>query len=64
MNEDHTRFLTVPEFGKEIKKSNRAVYNGIKNGDYPAVKVGQTLRIPAAYLDQLEDEANRSVTSR
>lgn len=46
-----TRYLTVSEVCRQVRKSPGAVVRLIHNGVLPAVKIGRTYRINAADLD-------------
>jgi excisionase family DNA binding protein len=58
---DETRFVTIDEFARHVRRSRSAVYVAIKRGEIPTVRVGAVLRIPTAYLKKLERDAQRAL---
>lgn len=56
------QFLTVEAFAELFERSAMSVYRGIKLGDIPACRIGNHLRIPKAYVLELERRAMESVS--
>ena len=48
-------FLTIDEAAEKLKVSPRTVRRWIKQGDLPAIKIGQTVRILEKELEQLSN---------
>ena len=48
-----TPFLTVQEAAALVRLSTKTVYSLIADGKIPAIKVGDTVRIPVAWRDSL-----------
>jgi len=58
--EDMRRFLTVPEAAQRLRISRTAAYQLVRawlNGDggIPAVRIGRSIRVPAAALERLAE---------
>jgi len=54
-------FLTVQEASALVRLSTKTVYSLIADGKIPAIKVGDTVRIPAAWRDALLKAAGEAV---
>ena len=49
----HRLAYSVPEFASQFGYCKQAVYNLISRGEIRAIRIGTTLRIPAAAADRL-----------
>ncbi|HEY8720404.1 helix-turn-helix domain-containing protein [Pengzhenrongella sp.] len=47
-----TRFLTVAEVAEIMRVSRMTVYRLVHSGEMPAVRVGQSYRVPQDALEQ------------
>ena len=43
-------WLTVTEVMRELRMGRSAIYRAIATGQIPSVRIGRTIRIPAAWL--------------
>ena len=48
--------LTVRETARYLKLNRNSVYEGIRRGQVPAIRVGRRLLVPKAALDRLLEE--------
>lgn len=51
------RWLSIAELAREIGISQMTLYRVIAAGEFPAVRIGRRLFVPARVLDQLADAA-------
>lgn len=58
-----TPFLTVQEAAALVRLSTKTVYHLINDGKIPAIKVGDTVRIPVAWRDALLKAAGEAVAN-
>jgi len=58
-----TPFLTVQEAAALVRLSTKTVYSLIADGKIPAIKVGDTVRIPVAWRDSLLKAAGEAVAA-
>lgn len=49
--------LTVAEAAERLRISQVAAYRQIKAGQIPSVRIGRRLLVPAAWIDQLLEDA-------
>lgn len=56
-----TPFLTVQECADLVRLSTKTVYSLIGDGKIPAIKVGDTVRVPVAWRDALLKAAGEAV---
>jgi excisionase family DNA binding protein len=54
---------TVHEVAKLLNTSPNSIYNGIKRGEIPYVRIGKLIRIPAAALDGMLNKATETRSS-
>jgi excisionase family DNA binding protein len=60
-----TKFLTVADLSGATGIHHDTLYRAIRRGDIPAVRIGNSVRIPASYLADLERAARlRPATGR
>jgi excisionase family DNA binding protein len=45
-------FLTVREAAPRLKMSEQALYTAIREGQFPALRIGKRIRIPVSLLHQ------------
>ena len=57
MAQDTQIALTVAEAAQRLRISQVAAYRQIKTGQIPSVRVGRHLLVPAAWIDQLLEDA-------
>lgn len=57
MAQDTQIALTVAEAAQRLRISQVAAYRQIKAGQIPSVRVGRRLLVPAAWIDQLLEDA-------
>jgi predicted DNA-binding transcriptional regulator AlpA len=61
-NSEPVRVLRIPVFAKAAGRSRQSVYEDIKAGRIPVVRLGpRALRIPAQFLEQLVASAMAKV---
>lgn len=58
------RFFTPEEFAKQTGRSRWRIYQAIKRGDLPAVKMGRSVLIPADAIEDLVEQANAEAAQR
>jgi excisionase family DNA binding protein len=47
----HTdEYLTVHETAERLRVSDKTVYRAVESGEFPAVKVGRVIRVPADFI--------------
>ena len=51
------RWLSIAELARELGMSQMTLYRVIRAGEFPAVRIGRRLFVPAAVLDQLAESA-------
>jgi excisionase family DNA binding protein len=51
-------FLTVSEAAPKAKMSEQAMYAAIREGKFPAVRIGRRIRIPLSKLKQWIEAAS------
>jgi excisionase family DNA binding protein len=56
-------FLRIGEFAAQASISRSTTYNLIACRKIPAIKVGNSFRIPASFLDELKRKALESVAT-
>lgn len=54
-------FLSVQEAADFVRLSRKTIYTLINDGKIPAIKVGDTVRIPVAWRDSLMRAAGEAV---
>ncbi len=47
----NTAYMTVAEFQREFNISKNTAYQLVHREDFPAIKIGRTIRIPRQALD-------------
>ena len=50
-------FARIAEVSRALKMSRGAVYDGLRRGSIPGIKIGDHWRIPLAGLERLVDQA-------
>jgi len=50
-------WLSIAELAKELGMSQMTLYRVIAAGEFPAVRIGRRLFVPARVLDQLAESA-------
>ena len=51
------RWLSIAELARELGMSQMTLYRVIAAGEFPAVRIGRRLFVPARVLDQLAESA-------
>ncbi|MGH3461221.1 MAG: helix-turn-helix domain-containing protein [Kribbellaceae bacterium] len=51
------RWLSISEMARELGMSQMTLYRAIAAGEFPAVRIGRRLFVPAQVLDQLAESA-------
>ena len=51
------RWLSIAEMARELGMSQMTLYRVIRAGEFPAVRIGRRLFVPAQVLDQLAESA-------
>jgi len=51
------QWLSISELAKELGMSQMTLYRVIAAGEFPAVRIGRRLFVPARVLDQLAEAA-------
>jgi excisionase family DNA binding protein len=47
------RFHTVQEIAKILRVNHKSIREGIRRSEIPHVRVGRTIRVPAAWVESL-----------
>jgi excisionase family DNA binding protein len=55
---------TVHEVAKLLKTSPNSIYNAIKRGEIPYVRIGKLIRIPGAALDDMLGAAKKNISDQ
>lgn len=63
MNNDKL-VLTVNEVAKLLCLSRNSIYNGIRRGEIPHIRVGKRQLIPRAALDDMLIKANAKISDQ
>ncbi|TCC48063.1 DNA-binding protein [Kribbella pittospori] len=56
-NEGKRQWLNVAEMAKELGIAEMTLYRAIAAGEFPAVRIGRRLFIPARVLDRMAETA-------
>jgi len=52
-------FLTARDVARLTKKSVSSVYDGIAKGTIPHARIGGSVKVPTAYIEEIERKALR-----
>ena len=55
---DKPQVYTVVEAGKILKIGRTASYEAARRGDIPTIRIGSSLRVPAAALQRMLEESS------
>lgn len=63
-NDDESDFMTVGEIAKRYRVSKMTIYRLIQNGEVPATKIGQSLRVHRDAVEQIPRNAANDAPRR
>ena len=54
MTDRDSAVLTVDEVAAALRIGRRQAYSAVQRGEIPSLRIGRTIRVPRAWLDQIQ----------